>query len=130
MMMLPPSLQVGVQVPVKGLNGVAVAARSRVMTPARAVPPANPAATNVAAKIPVKGMRRLIRQVQPGEQMAASVALRNVENIVSPNDGLFCRDGVRGGILGGDLRFCKQPKAVYAGASGVNRTASQGRVTG
>jgi hypothetical protein len=38
---------------------------------------------------------------------------------------VFCRDGVRGGILSGNLSSIKQPKAVYDGASGVNRTASQ-----
>jgi hypothetical protein len=83
MTMSPPSLQVGVQRAPVWLLGAAVADRSRVMTPARAVPPANPAATNVAAKMPVR--------------RAANVVLRNVENIVTPSLDcwFFCRDGVR-----------------------------------
>jgi hypothetical protein len=59
--MLPPSLQVGVQAALE-LRGVAVADRSRVMTPARAgLLSASPA------------------------RMTASAVLRNIKNIVTPS---------------------------------------------
>jgi hypothetical protein len=86
--MSPPSVHVGEQSPLPAKGGVMVPDTSRVMMSARAgLPSASPAT------------------------MAASAALRNVENIVSPL--IVVLSGRRSwGILGGNVRFGKPPAAA------------------